>query len=129
MSAQLIVGLLVMIGVLALLLDLSLVQAIYFFALGFALLAAACAGTALLFRWLLKLLLAPLPRAVTALGASLALHGLAWWDGWYPLADLLPGTGAGAALGTLLLAHLPAAILLLRDLPEAGRRPANPNQS
>ncbi|MBP0494413.1 hypothetical protein [Roseomonas indoligenes] len=119
MSVQLIAGAIAMIGVLALILDLTLVQAIYLFAITYALFAAACAATTLLIRWALKLFLTPALRVTAALIGSLALHGLAWWDGSNPLAGLAPDAGPGAVAGALVLAHVPVAILLLRNLPDA----------
>ncbi|MCR0980969.1 hypothetical protein [Roseomonas populi] len=119
MTPQLVAGAVAMIGVLALILNLTIVQAIYLFALSYVLFAAGAAATTLLIRWAIKLFLTPALRVTAALIGSLALHGLAWWDGWNPLAGLAPDAGPAAVAGTLLIAHAPVAILLLRNLPDA----------
>ena len=119
MTPQLLAGAVAMIGVLALILNLTIVQAIYLFAFSYLVFAAAAAATTLLIRWAIKLFLTPALRVAAALAGSLALHGWAWWDGWHPLADLAPASGAAAVAGALLIAHAPVAVLLLRNLPDA----------
>jgi len=118
-NARLVTGGVLMIGVLALIFDIPFMLPVVAAMVGYVVGGTACTATTLLIRWLVKLLLEPVPRAVVALGGSLILHGFAWWDGWHPLSDLLPEESGYLAVVFLLCAHLPAAFLLWRDLPVA----------
>jgi hypothetical protein len=120
MSAQITTGAVLMIGVLALLFDVPFLLPVVVALVGYTVASILCTATTLLIRWATKLLLAPLPRAAVALGASVLLHALAWWDGWHPFRGVYPLEEALHVLVFLLFAHVPAAILLLRDLGDAG---------
>jgi len=118
-SPQLVAGGVLMIGVLALIFDIPFMLPVVAAMVGYTVGGVVCTATTLLIRWMVKLLLEPVPRAVVALGGSLILHGFALWDGWHPLAGLLLEDEPALAVVFLLFAHLPAAILLWRDLPAA----------
>ena len=120
MTAQIFIGAVVMIGVLALLFDVPFILPVVVALMGYMVGSAVCMATTLVIRWAVKLLLEPVPRAAVAIGASLLLHAFAWWDGWHPFSGLLPEGSAFNAAVFLLFAHVPAAILLLRDLGDAG---------
>lgn len=120
MTGQIAIGAALMIGVLALIFDVPFVLPVVVALMGYMLGSAVCVVTTLVIRWAVKLLLEPVPRALVALGGSLLLHGFAWWDGWHPFREPLPESSAFYAAVFLLFAHVPAAILLLRDLGDAG---------
>lgn len=120
MSNQLAVGAVLMIGVLALLFDVPFLLPVVVALVGYTAASVLCTVTTLVIRWAIKLLLAPLPRAVTALGVSFLLHAFAWWDGWHPFRGVYPLEEAFHVAILLLFAHLPVTILLLRDLGTAG---------
>ncbi|SHI46384.1 hypothetical protein SAMN02745194_00443 [Roseomonas rosea] len=121
MSGQLVAGVVAMLFVLALIFDIPFVLPAVMALAGYVAGSAVCTATTLVIRWAVKLLLEPVPRVIVAIGGSFLLHAFAWWDGWHPFGSQLTEASAFNALVFLLFAHVPPAILLLRDL---GARPA-----
>lgn len=121
MTGQIAAGAVGMVIVLALLFDIPFILPVVMALAGYVAGSAVCTATTLAIRWAVKLLLEPVPRAIVAIGASFLLHAFAWWDGWHPFGRQLTEASAFQAMAFLLFAHLPPALLLLRDL--GARRP------
>jgi len=118
-TGRIAIGAALMIGVLALIFDVPFLLPVVVALVGYSVLGVACTATVMLIRWMVKLLLEPVPRAAVALGTSLLLHGFAWWDGWHPFRDAYPLDEAFHVVVLLVSAHVPAALLLWRDLRAA----------